>query len=113
MPARMSPDKAVLIDRQEIIAKHPNPVATTTQAGWTLSLGAFQRGIPFNIRFLLCDGVQPPILLFTDIHLSTDRFTHVTDVIDHTAHEAHLYIDKKIVSTHTIAGLGTIANTEP
>ncbi len=109
----MAPDKAALIDHQEIIAKHPNLVTTTTQAGWALSLGAFQRGIPFNIRFLLCDGVQPPVLLFADIRLSTDRFTHVAGVIDRTAHEARLYIDGKVVSAQAIAGLGAIANTEP
>src|SRR5450432_1916372 len=98
----------------EVIAKHPNPVANTTTAGWAVSIGNFQRGLPFNVRFLLSDGVLPaPILLFADSSLSSDRFYHIACVLDRVSQEARLYIDGNLTSKQSISGLGAVLNTEP
>lgn len=107
------PDKETQVDHREIIAKHPNPVAGTTQAGWALSIGGFQRHLPLNIRFLLSDGTSQPILLFADLSLSGDRFYHLAGVIDRAAQQARLYINGTLVSVQSIGQLGALTNTEP
>ena len=96
----------------EVLAKHPNPVANTTSAGWALSVGNFQRGLPFNVRFLLSDGVIQPVMLFADISLSSDRFYHLAGVIDRSANHARLYVDGSLVSAQSISTLGALINTE-
>lgn len=98
----------------EVLTKHPNPVANTKSAGWALSVGNFQRGLPFNVRFLLSDGViQQPILLFADISLSSDHFYHLAGIIDRGTNEARLYVDGNLVSKQSISALGALTNTEP
>jgi YVTN family beta-propeller protein len=103
-----------------ILAKHPDP-ADATKAGWALSIGTFNRGLPFNVRFLLSDGTQQhlsdgtaqPVTLFADQSLTTDRFYHLAGVIDRGANEARLYVDGQLLAVQNITGLGSLVNTEP
>lgn len=111
-------DKEIRVDHREVIAKHLSPVEGTTKSGWALSIGGFQRGLPLNIRFLLSDGVNQPIMLFADRSLSGDRFYHLAGVIDRADEQARLYIDGILVSAQPLVNsqhspLGALTNSEP
>jgi len=94
-----------------LLSKHPDP--TTNQAGWALSIGDFGRGLPLNPRWLVSDGANPPLLLFADLSLSPDRFTHLAGVIDRLAGAARLYVDGQQVAQAPLGNLQAITNGEP
>lgn len=95
-----------------VLAKHADPTVATN-AGWALSVGAFGRGLPLNVRFLLSAGTPQPVTLFADQSLTTDRFYHLAAVIDRSVNEAYLYVDGQLLAVQSIAGLGSLINTEP
>lgn len=94
-----------------LLSKHPD--LTTNQAGWALSIGDFGRGLPRNPRWLLSDGVQPPVVLFADRTLATDRFTHLAAVIDRARGLALLYLDGQVVAQAPLNGLQALTNNAP
>ncbi len=103
-PLRSAPDG-------HLLSKHPDPA--TDQAGWALSVGDFGRGLPRNPRWLLSDGANPPLALFADLSLATDRFTHLAGVIDRQQGLALLYLDGQIVARAPLGGLQALSNSAP
>jgi DNA-binding beta-propeller fold protein YncE len=95
----------------DILAKSANP-ADTTKAGWALSIGVPERGLPLNARFAVSDGTQF-VTLFTDQSLITNGFSHLAGVIDRQAGQARLYLDGQLHSSQALGKLGAIVNTEP
>ena len=94
-----------------LLSKHPDPA--TTQAGWVLSIGDFGRGLGRNLRWLLSDGVNPPLVLFADLSLATDRFTHLAGVIDRQRALALLYIDGQLVAQTALGPLKALTSSVP
>ncbi|MCB0186765.1 MAG: LamG domain-containing protein, partial [Caldilineaceae bacterium] len=103
-PLRGAPDG-------HLLSKHPDP--TGTQAGWVLSVGDFGRGLPLNPRWLLSDGVNPPLALFADLSLATDRFTHLAGVIDRQLGLALLYLDGQVVAQALLGNLQAFTSNAP
>jgi YVTN family beta-propeller protein len=94
-----------------VLSKHSDP-ADPTRPGWALSVGAFGRGIPRNIRFLVTDGAHP-VELFADEQLPVTRFTHLAGVIDRTAGLARLHVNGAVRAVKPLAGVGALTNSEP
>lgn len=94
-----------------LLSKHPDPA--TPQAGWALSVGDFGRGLSRNLRWLLSDGVNPPLTLFADLSLASDRFSHLAGVIDRQQDLALLYLDGNVVAQAPLGNLQALTNNEP
>jgi len=94
-----------------LLSKHPDPA--TGQAGWALSVGEFGRGLPLNPRWLASDGANPPVAVFADRSLSTERFTHLAGVVDRTSGTASLYVDGALAAQAPLGALQSVANGEP
>ncbi|MCB0175084.1 MAG: LamG domain-containing protein [Anaerolineae bacterium] len=94
-----------------LLSKHPDPA--TDQAGWALSLGDFGRGLPLNPRWLVSDGLNPPLVLFADAAIPADGFTHLAAVIDRPAGVARLYVNGQPVAQAALGDLQAITNAEP
>ncbi|GAA4525871.1 LamG-like jellyroll fold domain-containing protein [Nonomuraea ferruginea] len=110
-PDTMTGDGAVL-------SKHADP-ADAALPGWALSVGAFGRGIPRNVRLRIGDGTASRDL-FADRPLPTARFTHLAAVVDRAAGQARLVVDGEVVAAAPLTATGglpalsgALANTEP
>jgi YVTN family beta-propeller protein len=97
----------------QLLSKHPDPrIAAPGPAGWALSVGDFGRGLPRNVRFLLCDGTNR-IELYADDSLTEDAFHHVAGVLDRAAGEARLIVDGRLRAVVRLGALGALTNSQP
>jgi YVTN family beta-propeller protein len=95
-----------------VLRKHADP-EDANQKGWALSLGEFGRGLRGNARLVLSDGTPSRrLLLFADLDLPTDRFTHLAGVLDRAAGEARFYADGVLRDRKPLAGLDDLTNGE-
>ncbi|MBU2670220.1 hypothetical protein KOI35_42640 [Actinoplanes bogorensis] len=83
-----------------------------TRPGWQLGVGDFGRGLPRNVRLLISDGTDV-IELYANRSLSAARFTHLAAVVDRAAGAVRLVVDGTIADRKPLAGLGSLANTQP
>lgn len=95
----------------DVLSKAIEPL-DATRAGWALSVGFSERGLPLNARFLVSDGTQS-IALFIDQSLPTNSFSHLAGVVDRQAGQLLLYLNGKLCSAQPIGVLGAIVNAEP